>query len=167
MTEDEKKLAEGASSPGTAIITTEAEAADLVGRISGNRPNTGLFWCVSCGFAEHPEWQRGLSLEFPEGELAGLGGDVYNYTGPCKECGCQTLVRYDSLAGDKSLDAMEREYALEAARMNARVLVDTVKDEFMSMGMSPSSAQKAGSEQSGPLSDLPDADDVDVEGFRR
>ena len=157
--EDIFAIPEGPKVPVLAL--REDESRKALERISGDRPrNVGVFWCLSCGMAGHPKHSRGLTLRFPPDELEANGGDVYNYAGPCPFCHAMTLVPYDKMSGQKSIDELERDAVEANARVNARVLVDVVKDEFFAMGQQ-APVPDVGHGNSGERADLPDADDVD------
>src|SRR3989304_5503702 len=88
----------------SAIVTTRQEAKALARSMFGDdQPGRMRFICVACG------WDK--TLEFDEAEIAALGGDISEYSGPCGSCNCQMLVPHGSiLAGTNIAEAAQKSF---------------------------------------------------------
>lgn len=137
------------------VVHTPQEARALARKISGARLNNELeFHCITCGW--------GGTLQFDADDMEALQGDIRAYSGPCGTCGSQTLVPKDSLFGSsfRSIDEQVRENKESDWRGQARVLVDTVKQEMLAGSLFD------GAGASVDDSDLPSADDIGIEGMK-
>jgi hypothetical protein len=145
----------------SAIVTTRQEAKALARSMFGDdQPGRMRFICVACG------WDK--TLEFDEAEIAALGGDISEYSGPCGICDCQMLVPHGSiLAGTNIAEAAQKSFYKQVDDASDLVLdkVESRIADFMTGGgakkpdaAAPAAAAPAG----GPITrdDLPDADTV-------
>jgi hypothetical protein len=97
----------------TSLVTTRQEAKALARSLFGDLPaNKMRFICISCG------WDK--TLEFDEGEIAALGGDISEYSGPCGKCNCQTLTPHGSILAGTNIE--------EAAQANFTKQIDNASD---------------------------------------
>lgn len=153
----------------TALVKTAEETKALALKMAGEElPNQCRFHCITCGWNE--------TLEFEDGEIQALDGDITSYGGPCPPdrggCGSMTLTPHIGLFGPEMRTIYERakKNRLEEAEENAEVLVSRIKKEVVSV-MSGSTLDSTPEEQHDPANvhdprppgqrdDLPDADSV-------
>lgn len=121
---------------------------------------------MSCGFAEDPDdpsrvkYPKGLTLKFDEEEMAALGDDLSNYTGPCPVCNFMTLVPMSKFTGS-SIQQMARENRQAEYKEQAKAFVDVVKEEITGGGSIFDGAPPDPTAPPGQHDDLPDADKID------
>lgn len=82
----------------TAIVTTRQESKALAKSFFGEHPTRMRYVCIACG------WDK--TLEFEVDEIAALGGDMAEYSGPCGGCNCMTLVPYGSILAGTNIEEM-------------------------------------------------------------
>lgn len=82
----------------TAIVTTQQESKALAKSFFGDHPTRTRFVCIGCG------WDK--TLEFEAEEIAALGGNMSDYSGPCGGCNCMTLVPYGSILAGTNIEEM-------------------------------------------------------------
>jgi len=140
-----------------ARVTGDGRA--LARRAAGEIPPNELrFHCGSCG--------QDKQLQFDEDEIAALGGDIREYTGPCWNCGTMMLRPYNDYWGKDfpSMSDMASKARREEYREQAQVFADTIADKAASMLVpkpSPAAtADAAPAPADAPEDDLPE--DVDV-----
>lgn len=147
----------------SAIVKTQKQASYLARKMVGGRvPDECVFSCISCG--------KKRTYKFDEDELAAIPErDPRRYPeigGKCLDCGAEALVPFEALEnGDdfQSAIASNRAARKEEFQDAARVMVDTVKEEFFGGAGKPAPAtQPSGEPPTGPGDDLPDAADVDT-----
>jgi hypothetical protein len=143
----------------SAIVTTRQEAKALARSMFGDdQPGRMRFICVACG------WDK--TLEFDEAEIAALGGDISEYSGPCGSCNCQMLVPHGSiLAGTNIAEAAQKSFYKQVDDASDLVLdkVESRIADFMTGGGAKKpDAAPAAAPAGGPITrdDLPDADTV-------
>jgi len=159
-------------SASTALAKSPKEVRELARKVSGQDvPNECLFCCITCG------WKG--TIRFEEVEIEALGGDITAYGGPCTGCDSMTLTPHDSLFGRDVQTIFERakKHRLEEARENADVLVGRLREEVVSV-MTGSTLHQTPEEHHDPAQvhdprppgqraeDLPDADDVAIDGLK-
>lgn len=145
----------------SAIVKTQQQASYLARKMVGGRvPNEATFSCIACG--------KKRTYQFDAAELDAIPErDPRRYPeigGRCLDCNSEALVLFETLEnGDdfQSALAKNREARREEYQDAAKVVVETIKDEFF--GARPAGAQPQPSTPGkGPGDDLPDAADVDM-----
>jgi hypothetical protein len=131
---------------------------------------------MGCGFSEDQNdpskvrFPKGITLKFEEDEIAALGGDLSQYTGPCPVCNFMTLVPLSQFTGH-TIDGMAMENRKGEYKEQAKAFVDVVKSEIAGGSLfdggmqEPSEPAPSGPRPPGQHDDLPDADDVDDAGL--
>lgn len=150
----------------SAIVKTQQQANYLALKMSGGRvPNECVFSCIACGAKKN--------YQFDEEELNAIPDrDPRRYPeigGKCLVCNAEALVPFETLEnGDDFQSALAKNRAArrEEYQDAARVVVDTIKDEFFGGKPGAPAAPGAAPSESGkgPGDDLPDAADVDTSG---
>lgn len=97
----------------SAIVSTRQDAKALARSLFGDsQSNRMRYICIACG------WDK--TLEFEDDEIAALGGDIAEYSGPCGQCNCQTLVPHGSILAGTNIE--------EAAQKNFHKQIDDASD---------------------------------------
>jgi hypothetical protein len=153
------------------VVSTPAAAQALARRIAGGAPpNEATFWCMTCGF--NGKYPRGMTLQFDDDEMAGLGGDPYKWADhqPCPECDSMTLVPWDAL-GDKSFtikgaakESRQQEYREQAevqAEVFGKKIAEVMVGSVLDGGMKDPTDQTDDEREN-----YPDASEVDTSDLK-
>lgn len=145
------------------VISTPAEKKAFLARLSGELPpNECRYLCRNCG--------EDKTLRFDDDEMAALGSNLADYSGPCWKCGTMMLVPYDSIQNGsfKSVHEMASENKKREYGEAADVFLGKVQERIGDMigGMPAATvAQTDGSKAPDGKTtrdNLPDAADVDL-----
>lgn len=142
-------------------LRSKEEARALARSLFGDAPpNRMRFVCVSCG------WDK--TLEFEDAEVAALGGDVSEYSGPCGNCKSMMLVPHGSVLAGTNIEEMAQKNFYKQVDEASDMVLDKVEQrivDMMSGGGAASAAPRpkpAGGRPS--IDDLPDEKDVQFGG---
>lgn len=144
---------------GLAVIPHGANVHALARRTAGEVLQNELsFHCMSCG--------QDKTLQFDDDEMAALDNNIRDYTGPCWNCQCMTLVPKDAFFGHDfpSMTDLAHKQKRKDARVQAEEFVEVLKENVGGMITGAAAAAKPetmdGSAPSTPdRSDLPEEAD--------
>jgi hypothetical protein len=142
------------------VIRNKEEARALARSLFGDTPpNRMRFVCVSCG------WDK--TLEFEDAEVAALGGDVSEYSGPCANCKTMMLVPHGSVLAGTNIEEMAQKNFYKQVDEASDMVLDKVEQRITDLmgGGSAASAPRPKAPSGKPsVDDLPDEKDVQLGG---
>ena len=142
------------------VIRNKEEARALARSLFGDTPpNRMRFVCVSCG------WDK--TLEFEDAEVAALGGDVSEYSGPCANCKTMRLVPHGSVLAGTNIEEMAQKNFYKQVDEASDMVLDKVEQRITDLmgGGSAASAPRPKAPSGKPsVDDLPDEKDVQLGG---
>ena len=153
-----------------AIVKSGHDANYLARRMAGQLPpNESRFHCLTCGWSG--------TLKFSDDEMEGLGHDISNYSGPCSQCQCQTLVLYSKLFGQdlKSVNERAKEARREEWEEGADIMATRLRQEVVGMvGGSifeggpeiPTPEQTSAGTRAAERDEYPDESEIDVSNLK-
>jgi hypothetical protein len=109
----------------TAIVTTGKEAKALARSLFGEHPTRMRYVCIACG------WDK--TLEFEESEIAALGGDMAEYSGPCGACKCMTLVPHGSILAGTNIEEMAGKNFTKQVEDASDIVLDKLESRVVNL----------------------------------
>lgn len=141
-------------------IRSKEEARALARSLFGDTPpNRMRFVCVSCG------WDK--TLEFEAAEVAALGGDISEYSGPCGNCKTMMLVPHGSVLAGTNIEEMAQKNFYKQVDEASDMVLDKVEQRIVDLmgGGGAASAPRPKAPSGKPsIDDLPDEKDVQLGG---
>ena len=138
-------------------LRTKEEARALARSLFGDAPpNRMRFVCVGCG------WDK--TLEFDDAEIAALGGDVTEYSGPFGKCGTMMLVPHGSVLAGTNIEEMAQKNFYKQVDEASDMVLDKVEQRIADLMGGGGVARPKTAPGKPSIEDLPDEKDVQFGG---